>query len=71
MTYTIHFLPEVEDDAIAGYRWYEEKALGLGEEFLRIFYASVAEIPRNPLLYPKVYHEFRFLEDFRMRYILG
>ncbi|NOR05319.1 MAG: hypothetical protein GQ575_03310 [Deltaproteobacteria bacterium] len=29
MTYTIRFLPEVEEDVIAGYAWYEEKAPGL------------------------------------------
>ena len=59
MTYTIRFLPEVEEDVIAGYAWYEEKAPGLGEEFIRMFYACAGEIPRNPLLYPKVYREFR------------
>ena len=50
MTYDLSFLPEVEDDVISAYSWYEEKALGLGEEFLRIFYASVNNISRNPLL---------------------
>jgi len=59
MTFTIRFLPEVEEDVIACYAWYEEKAPGLGEEFLRMFYACAGEIPRNPLLYPKVYREFR------------
>jgi hypothetical protein len=39
MRYTIRFLPEVEEDIIAGYAWYEKKASGLGEEFLRMFYA--------------------------------
>ena len=59
MTYTLHFLPEVEEDVIGGYAWYEDKSQGLGEEFLRIFYACAGEIPRNPLLYPKVYKDFR------------
>jgi hypothetical protein len=59
MTYALHFLPIVEEDALAGYIWYEEKAHGLGGEFLRVFYACAREIPRNPLLYPKVYGEFR------------
>ena len=49
MTYHLAFRPEVEEDAIAGYIWYEEKAKGLGEEFLRLFYAKAREIPRNPL----------------------
>ncbi len=59
MMHVLHFLPEVEEDVIASYAWYEEKVSGLGEEFLRLFYASAGEIPRNPLLYPKVYAEFR------------
>jgi toxin ParE1/3/4 len=59
MTYTLRFLPEVEEDLIGGYLWYESKSPGLGEEFLRIFYACAGEIPQNPLLYPKVYSEFR------------
>ena len=29
MIYDLSFLPEVEDDVIAGYSWYEEKAKGL------------------------------------------
>ena len=59
MTYTLHFLPEVEEDVINGYVWYEEKAPGLGEEFLRMFYAYAGEISCNPRLYPKVYGEYR------------
>ena len=59
MTYSLRFLPEVEEDVIAGYVWYEEKSKGLGEDFLRIFYAGAAEISRNPLIYPKVHEEFR------------
>ena len=27
MTYTLRFLPEVEEDAIVGYRWYEKNLL--------------------------------------------
>ena len=59
MTYSLLFLPEVEEDVIAGYVWYEGKSPGLGEEFLRMFYACAGELPRNPLLYPKVHKEFR------------
>lgn len=44
---------------MAGYLWYEEKSQGLGEEFLRIFYACIGELPQHPLLYRKVIHEFR------------
>jgi hypothetical protein len=52
-------MPEVEEDVINGYSWYEEKAKGLGEEFLRLFYANASEISSNPLIYQKVYGEFR------------
>ena len=45
MTYTLRFLPAVEEDVIGGYAWYEEKTPGLGEEFLRVFYARASEIP--------------------------
>lgn len=59
MTYTLQFLPEVEEDVINGYAWYETKSRGLGEDFLRMFYASANELSGNPLLYPKVYQDFR------------
>ena len=59
MTYALRFLPEVEEDALSGCAWYEDKAPGLGEELLRVFYACAGEIPRHPLLYRKVYRDFR------------
>ena len=40
MKYSVRFVPEVEEDLFAGYSWYEEKAAGLGEEFIRMFYAG-------------------------------
>ena len=30
MTYTLRFLPDIEDDAVVAYEWYEEKLAGLG-----------------------------------------
>jgi len=59
MRYDIRFLPAVEDDVVTGYGWYEEKAPGLGEEFLRMFYAGLEGIKRNPLGSSKAYHEIR------------
>jgi plasmid stabilization system protein ParE len=59
MTYSLRFLPDVEEDVVAGHGWYEEKTPRLGEKFLRIFYACVGEIPRNPLIYPEVRGKFR------------
>lgn len=59
MTYSIAFRPEVEEDAVSNYLWYEERAKGLGEEFLRAFYASASELSRNPLIYQTVHKDFR------------
>ena len=59
MNHKVVFRKEVEEDIVLAYRWYEDKSIGLGEEFLRIFYTSVAEIERNPLAWRKVYKDFR------------
>jgi hypothetical protein len=66
MIYTLAFRPEVEEDAILGYLWYEEKSVGLGAEFLYQFYEYSKEISRNPLLFNKIHREFRrrFLKKF-------
>ncbi len=66
MNYTLRFLPEIEEDVFAGYAWYERNSPGLGEEFLRMFYANASEIPRNPFLFTKVYRNFyrRLLKRF-------
>ena len=61
MKYNLLFRPEVEDDLISGYIWYEESTVGLGEEFLRLFYACVQDIPHNPFLYRKIENDFRRL----------
>ncbi|NTV06173.1 MAG: hypothetical protein HGA59_06670 [Chlorobiaceae bacterium] len=49
MTYSLEFLPEVEEDVITGYVWYEAKSKGLGDDFLRIFYDAAKKI--NGILY--------------------
>lgn len=59
MTYLLRFLPEVEEDVFNGYAWYEEKAPGLGEEFMRMFHSCIAEIARNPFQYMIIEGEFR------------
>lgn len=58
MSYTVRFLPEVEGDVMTAYEWYEGKAVGLGVEFLRVFYAHVAGLRRTPLIFPKVHRDF-------------
>ena len=70
MSYSLSFLPEVEEDAIDAYLWYEGKAKGLGEEFLRIFYTSACEMCRSPMLYRTTYKDFRRLLLRRFPYAL-
>jgi len=59
VNYTIKFLSPVEDEAFCAYSWYEKKSKGLGEDFLRVFYANATELTRNPLIYRKIYKNFR------------
>jgi hypothetical protein len=59
MNYALRFVEEVAEDAITGYQWYERKSPGLGEDFLRIFYAFSGEISRNPFLYSEIQGGFR------------
>ncbi|EKD28787.1 MAG: plasmid stabilization system protein [uncultured bacterium] len=59
MNYNLSFLPEVEEDAFNAYVWYESKSNGLGEDFLRVFYAHSSEINKTPFLYQIIYNNFR------------
>ena len=59
MTYALRFLPQVETDVSSGRTWYGGRAPGLGEEFLRVFYACAEELTGNPQMYPKVHRGFR------------
>jgi hypothetical protein len=59
MSHTLHFLPEVEEDVMVAYAWYEGKSAGLGAEFLRVFYATASEVQRAPLAYAQIHGEFR------------
>lgn len=58
MKYVLRFQPEVDADVQSGCAWYEGKSQGLGDEFLRVFYASCQELTRNPRLYPLVHRNF-------------
>ena len=41
MNYQVRFHPDVENDLREIIRWYEEKVIGLCEEFLQTFYQVV------------------------------
>ena len=60
--YNLGFHPDIEGDLQKAYSWYEEKLIGLGDDFLQIFYLSIELITENPLQFPKVYKNYhRFL----------
>ena len=42
------FLPEVESDIGDTYWWYEEKDIGLGDEFLRCLDVAFSRISHDP-----------------------
>ena len=48
MAKSLIILPETEQDITEAYDWYQERELGLGEEFLRCVDASIQTIARNP-----------------------
>ncbi len=59
MTHVLIFRPEVEDEAIEAYAWYEARSAGLGEAFLRELYEYAREIAEDPLRYRKIRSDFR------------
>jgi plasmid stabilization system protein ParE len=46
-------------DVAEAYRWYEERRIGLGEEFLAAVDAAVGSAADNPQLYPVVHRDTR------------
>ena len=59
MIYQVYFYPDIENDLIEITRYYEEKVIGLAEEFLQIFYSSCDMISKHPFQCSKIYGTFR------------
>ncbi|MEA5478727.1 hypothetical protein VB774_13960 [Pseudanabaena galeata UHCC 0370] len=59
MAKSLIILPEAELDITEAYDWYQERELGLGEEFLRCIDASIQTIKRNPEIYVFVHEQYR------------
>jgi plasmid stabilization system protein ParE len=53
------FSPEVQQDIDEAYGWYEDRRLGLGEDFLGCVDACIQVICRMPELYAKAHDEYR------------
>jgi plasmid stabilization system protein ParE len=51
--------PEVEHDLAEAYAWYEQRRLGLGEEFLSCVDACIQSVCRLPELHATVHKEYR------------
>lgn len=58
MSYSLRFVPELEEDLVAAFHWYENRSIGLGAQFLDVFYRHVDVLCRTPLIYPKVHLDF-------------
>ena len=50
--------PEAELDIAVAYAWYEDRRVGLGEEFLSSVEACIESIRRRPALYAIVHEEY-------------
>ncbi len=59
MTAEIIFAPETEQDLVEAYAWYEDRRIGLGEDFLSCIDACIETIRRSPEIYPKVFENYR------------
>jgi hypothetical protein len=51
--------PEAENDVIEAYAWYENRRVGLGEDFLTSVDACIQSIRRAPERYPVIQESYR------------
>jgi plasmid stabilization system protein ParE len=59
MTAELKLAPEVEQDVSEAYLWYEDRRVGLGEEFLTCVDACFRSICRSPEMHSIVYNNCR------------
>src|SRR5437870_8743879 len=53
------FRPAAEADLKQAYEWYEERATGLGAEFIRCVDSCVQLVRRHPEIYPMAHKQIR------------
>lgn len=51
--------PEAEQDIAEAYGWYEERRVGLGEEFLSCVDACIEAARRTPKIYAVIHENYR------------
>ena len=57
MTYELIVKPEAEADIEESFIWYEDRAVGLGQDFRNELRRTIFRIKSSPLSFPKV-HKF-------------
>jgi hypothetical protein len=55
----VSYVPEVAVDLALARDWYESRAPGLGEDFLRMAYVAFSELGEFPAKHEAVYNLFR------------
>lgn len=55
----IFFLPEAEEDLLHARKWYEERQIGLGDDFIFQVEAALFSVQENPGAFPLMYKEIR------------
>ena len=68
MNYTLTLRKEAEFDIGEYFEYYEEKRLGLGNDFLLCIEAALDKLQRNPLIYRKIHKELRRISIARFPY---
>ena len=59
MTATLVVAPEAEQDLTEAWRWYEDRRIGLGEEFLSCVDACIETLRRDPEIHTFAHAEYR------------
>lgn len=70
MTPRLLLLPDAHADLEETFRWYEQRSLGLGYEFLRVVRVALAGVERAPDAYPLVLDDIRRASVRRFPYFI-
>lgn len=62
--------PRAEADLATTFAWYEERSLGLGQDFMRCVEAKLAVIVRAPQLFRKRSGQYRLAATVRFPYAI-
>jgi len=59
MNFQLRFHSAIEEDLASNYNWFEQKQLGLGNDFLNEFYSITESIEIRPYLNSILYNNIR------------